>query len=248
MNKIRTETSTQNKECGSRSVGEIMAAVVPEDLEMGVVLSVVMEEVPARSEEAEVLGETGVVQGVVVEEVPACSEAAEVLGEMGVVQGVVAGEGIKAAAKLQASIQGQQERKNPTKPPAKTAKEGDAAEPDCGGCTFSVGEKVTGDWKGQGQLFPATVRAVHAADHSYDLAYDDRRAPCSESRVPARLVRPLPERYSNFRGGFPESDFKFYALLIPRLLLFTFVVVPIMVVLSAGSCVCIPCVYLSELP
>ena len=30
MNKIRTETSTQNKECGSRSVGEIMAAVVPE--------------------------------------------------------------------------------------------------------------------------------------------------------------------------------------------------------------------------
>ena len=26
MNKIRTETSTQNKECGSRSVGEIMAA------------------------------------------------------------------------------------------------------------------------------------------------------------------------------------------------------------------------------
>ena len=51
----------------------------------------------------------------------------------------------KAAAKLQASIRGQQERKNPTKPPAKTAKEGDAAEPDCGGCTFSVGEKVTGD-------------------------------------------------------------------------------------------------------
>ena len=52
MNKIRTETSTQNKECGSRSVGEIMAAVVPEDLEMGVVLSVVMEEVPpARSDE-----------------------------------------------------------------------------------------------------------------------------------------------------------------------------------------------------
>ena len=90
MNKIRTETSTQNKECGSRSVGEIMAAVVPADLETGVVLSVVMEEVPARSEEAEVLGETGVVQGVVVEEVPACSEAAEVLGEMGVVQGVVA--------------------------------------------------------------------------------------------------------------------------------------------------------------
>ena len=50
MNKIRTETSTQNKECGSRSVGEIMAAVVPEDFEMGVVLSVVMEEVPARSD------------------------------------------------------------------------------------------------------------------------------------------------------------------------------------------------------
>ena len=65
MNKIRTETSTQNKECGSRSVGEIMAAVVPADLETGVVLSVVMEEVPACSEAAEVLGEMGVVQGVV---------------------------------------------------------------------------------------------------------------------------------------------------------------------------------------
>ena len=94
MNKIRTETSTQNKECGSRSVGEIMAAVVPEDLEMGVVLSVVMEEVPARSEEAEVLGETGVVQGVVVEEVPARSEEAEVLVAAGGVQGVVVGEGL----------------------------------------------------------------------------------------------------------------------------------------------------------
>ena len=115
---------------------------------------------------------------------------------MGVVQGVVAGEGIKAVAKLQASIQGQQERKNPTKPPAKTAEEGNAAEPDCGGCTFSVGDKVIASlipatrpgWADR----PATVRAVHAADNSYDLAYDDRRAPCSESRVPARLVRPLP--------------------------------------------------------
>ena len=58
---------------------EVMAAVVPEEEhtpslvvagEMGVVLSVVKEEAPASSEEAEVLGETGVVQGVVVEEGP----------------------------------------------------------------------------------------------------------------------------------------------------------------------------------
>ena len=126
---------------------------------------------------------------------------------MGVVQGVVAGEGIKAAAKLQASIQGQQERKNPTKPPAKTAKEGDAAEPDCGGCTFSVGEKVTGDWKGQGQLFPATVRAVHAADHSYDLDYDDAY---SESRVKAEFVQPDPYR-PLLPEPEPESNFKYFS-------------------------------------
>ena len=117
-----------------------------------------------------------------------------------------AGEGItayeaeqnKAAAKLQASIRGQQERKNPTKPPAKTAKEGDAAEPDCGGCTFSVGDKVTGCrsevlvcgcCRFDRQLFPATVRVVHAADNSYDLAYDDGY---SESRVPAEFVSTAP--------------------------------------------------------
>ena len=158
---------------------------------------------------------------------------------MGVVQGVVAGEGIKAVAKLQASIRGQQERNNPTKPPAKTAEEGNAAEPDCGGCTFSVGDKVLiaslipSTWPCWADR-PATVRAVHAADNSYDLAYDDRRAPCSKSRVPAYLVRPLPEPE-------PESDFKFYALLIPRLLLFTDVVVPVVLVYSALWCICIPC-------
>ena len=37
-------------------------------------------------------------------------------------------------------------------------------------------------------LYPATVKASHAYENSYDLEYDDGDA---ESRVPARYVRPL---------------------------------------------------------
>ena len=54
--------------------------------------------------------------------------------------------------------------------------------------TFSVGDHVKANWKSKRQLFPATVRAVHAADNSYDLAYDDGDL---ESRVAARLIQPL---------------------------------------------------------
>ena len=36
--------------------------------------------------------------------------------------------------------------------------------------------------------YPATVKASHAYENSYDLEYDDGDA---ESRVPARYVRPL---------------------------------------------------------
>ena len=55
--------------------------------------------------------------------------------------------------------------------------------------SFSVGDRVKAQWKSKRQLFPATVRAVHAADNSYDLAYDDGD---SETGVAARLVQPLP--------------------------------------------------------
>ena len=37
-------------------------------------------------------------------------------------------------------------------------------------------------------LYPATVKASHAYENSYDLDYDDGDA---ETRVPARYVRPL---------------------------------------------------------
>ena len=68
-----------------------MAAVVPEE-EHAPSLVVVEREAPARGEAVEVL-EMGVVLGVEVEEVPARSEEAEVLRETGVVQGVVVNEG-----------------------------------------------------------------------------------------------------------------------------------------------------------
>ena len=54
--------------------------------------------------------------------------------------------------------------------------------------TFSVGEKVQAMWQGKHTLYPATVKASHAYENSYDLDYDDGDA---ESRVPARYVRPL---------------------------------------------------------
>ena len=54
--------------------------------------------------------------------------------------------------------------------------------------TFSVGEKVQAMWQGKHTLYPATVKAPHAFENSYDLDYDDGDA---ESRVPARYVRPL---------------------------------------------------------
>ena len=59
----RRQTFNTKRNSGSRRVGEIMAAAVPEDLETGVVQGVAVAEVPARarSEEAEVL-ETGVVR------------------------------------------------------------------------------------------------------------------------------------------------------------------------------------------
>ena len=44
------------------------------------------------------------------------------------------------------------------------------------------------NWQGKRQLYPATVKAVHAYENSYDLEYDDGDA---ESRVPARYVRPI---------------------------------------------------------
>ena len=46
----------------------------------------------------------------------------------------------------------------------------------------------TGQRKGKHTLYPATVKASHAYENSYDLDYDDGDA---ESRVPARYVRPL---------------------------------------------------------
>ena len=51
-----------------------------------------------------------------------------------------------------------------------------------------MGEKVNAMWQGKHTLYPATVKAVHAYENSYDLDYEDGDA---ESRVPARYVRPL---------------------------------------------------------
>ena len=42
--------------------------------------------------------------------------------------------------------------------------------------------------RGKHTLYPATVKASHAYENSYDLDYYDGDA---ESRVPARYVRPL---------------------------------------------------------
>ena len=54
--------------------------------------------------------------------------------------------------------------------------------------TFSVGEKVNAMWQGKRQLYPATVKAMNSYENSYDLDYEDGD---SETRVPARLIRPL---------------------------------------------------------
>ena len=54
--------------------------------------------------------------------------------------------------------------------------------------TFSVGKKVNAMWQGKRQLYPATVKTMNAYENSYDLVYGDGD---SESRVPARLIRPL---------------------------------------------------------
>ena len=51
-----------------------------------------------------------------------------------------------------------------------------------------ISTQVNAMWQGKHTLYPATVKAVHAYENSYDLDYDDGDA---ESRVPARYVRPL---------------------------------------------------------
>ena len=51
-----------------------------------------------------------------------------------------------------------------------------------------MGEKVNAMWQGKRQLYPATVKAFHSYENSYDLEYEDGD---SETRVPARLIRPL---------------------------------------------------------
>ena len=51
--------------------------------------------------------------------------------------------------------------------------------------TFSVGEKVNAMWQGKRQLYPATVKAFHSYENSYDLEYDDGD---SETRVPSRAA------------------------------------------------------------
>ena len=51
-----------------------------------------------------------------------------------------------------------------------------------------ISTQVNAMWQGKHTLYPATVKASHAYENSYDLEYDDGDA---ESRVPARYVRPL---------------------------------------------------------
>ena len=51
-----------------------------------------------------------------------------------------------------------------------------------------ISTQVNAMWQGKHTLYPATVKASHAYENSYDLDYDDGDA---ETRVPARYVRPL---------------------------------------------------------
>ena len=51
-----------------------------------------------------------------------------------------------------------------------------------------ISTQVNAMWQGKRQLYPATVKASHAFENSYDLDYEDGD---SETRVPARLIRPL---------------------------------------------------------
>ena len=51
-----------------------------------------------------------------------------------------------------------------------------------------ISTQVNAMWQGKRQLYPATVKAFHSYENSYDLEYEDGD---SETRVPARLIRPL---------------------------------------------------------
>ena len=51
-----------------------------------------------------------------------------------------------------------------------------------------ISTQVNAMWQGKRQLYPATVKTMNAYENSYDLVYEDGD---SESRVPARLIRPL---------------------------------------------------------